>query len=84
MDSKTEILIGMGAAVAAKCQNCLKFFISLARKNNIDENEIKQVIKIGKRVGLSSIKNMDKFISNSLNFSAEIQNFDNSEPCGCS
>jgi len=83
LDSKTEILIGIGAAVAVKCQQCLTFFITLARNNSIDGEEIKKVIKIGKRVGLSSLKNMNNFASNLLDLPSDNPNVDNTGPCGC-
>ncbi|MFX0023840.1 MAG: carboxymuconolactone decarboxylase family protein [Candidatus Hermodarchaeota archaeon] len=84
MDTKTEILVGIGAAVAAKCQQCFNFMLNLARQNSINDQEINAVIKISKRVGVSSIKNMNKFIANSINLPIEQQNIENSGPCGCS
>ncbi|MFX1307785.1 MAG: hypothetical protein ACFFBF_17580 [Promethearchaeota archaeon] len=84
MDTKTEILIGIGTAVAAKCQKCLNYLITLARNKSIEEKEIKNAIKIGKRVGLKSIKSMNNYITDVLGLPAKSQDTDKLGPCGCS
>lgn len=83
MDNKVQILIGIGAAVAVKCQECLVFLVNQAQKNGIDENEIKEVIKIAQRVGLNSAKHMNEFASDLLGDKLEILSIDNGKPCGC-
>ena len=83
MNNKTQLLIGIGAAFTAKCQQCLKSLLDLAQKSGIEEAEIKEVIKIARQVGLSSVKNMNKFASSLLENPTENQKVDSEEPCGC-
>ena len=83
MNNKTQLLIGIGAAYAAKCQQCLKSLLMLAQKSGIEEGEIKEVIKIARQVGLSSIKNMNKFALSLLDNPTENQKVDSEESCGC-
>ena len=46
MNNKTQLLIGIGAAYAAKCQQCLKSLLTLSQKSGIEEAEIKEVLKV--------------------------------------
>ena len=50
---------------------------------DIDENEIKEVIKIAQRVGFNSAKLMNEFASDLLGDQLEILSIDNGKPCGC-
>jgi len=83
MNNKTQLLIGIGAAYAAKCQQCLKSLLTLAQKSGIEEAEIKEVLKIARQVGLSSLKSMNKFASSLLDNPTENQKTDSEESCGC-
>ncbi len=83
MNNKTQLLIGIGAAYAAKCQQCLNSLLTLTQKSSIKEEEIKEVLKIARQVGLSSIKNMNKFASSLLDNPIENQKVDSEESCGC-
>ena len=83
MNNKTQLLIGIGAAYAAKCQQCLKSLLTLAQKSGIEEAEIKEVLKIARQVGLSSLKSMNKSASSLLDSPTENQKTDSEESCGC-
>ena len=52
--------------------------------SSIEENEIEQAIKVGKKVGKGSIASMDHFISTLLNSSNKTVENTSSEGCGCS
>ena len=44
LDSKTELLVGLSAAIAMNCQPCTKYYILNAKKAAIKQGEISEVI----------------------------------------
>lgn len=44
IDSKTEILIGLSAALAMNCEPCTNYYLKLAKNENISKGEISEVI----------------------------------------
>ncbi len=44
LDSKTEILIGLSAAIAMNCQPCTNYYLSKAKEAGICKGEIKEVL----------------------------------------
>jgi hypothetical protein len=46
----TQILIAMGAAVAAGCQPCLQQLVSLARQEALDSAQMRAAVTIGQFV----------------------------------
>ena len=44
LDSKTEILIGLSAALAMNCEPCTHYYLKLAKKENISKGQISEVI----------------------------------------
>jgi len=44
LDSKTEILIGLSAALAMNCSPCTSYYLKKAKKSNITKGEISEVI----------------------------------------
>lgn len=46
----TQILIAMGAAVAAGCQPCIKKLVGLAKDEAMDEAEMRAAVTIGQFV----------------------------------
>jgi len=44
LDSKTEILIGLSAAIAMNCQPCANYYLTKAMKAGVGKGEIKEVL----------------------------------------
>ena len=44
LDSKTELLVGLSAAIAMNCQPCTKYYLLNAKKAYIKQGEISEVI----------------------------------------
>ena len=44
LNSKTEILVGLSAALAMNCEACTNYYLKLAKKENIKKGEISEVI----------------------------------------
>ena len=44
LSSKTELLVGLSAALAMNCEPCTNYYLKLAKKNNISKGEISEVI----------------------------------------
>jgi hypothetical protein len=63
MESKTKILIAVGAAITANCQPCLKTAINQAQAIRVEKNEIIEAIAIGRIVRRGATGKMDKFAS---------------------
>jgi alkylhydroperoxidase/carboxymuconolactone decarboxylase family protein YurZ len=44
IDSKTELLVGLAAAIAMNCNPCTSFYLKEAKKANISKAEISEVL----------------------------------------
>lgn len=44
LDSKTEVLIGLAAAIAMNCKPCTNYYLSEAKKQHVVKGEISEVI----------------------------------------
>lgn len=44
LDSKTELLVGLSAAIALNCQPCTKYYLLRAKKAGINKGEISEVL----------------------------------------
>ncbi len=44
LDSKTELLVGLSAAIAMNCQPCTKYYLGKARQADISDGEISEVL----------------------------------------
>jgi len=44
LNSKTEILIGLSAALAMNCEPCTNYYLKFAKNENISKGEISEVI----------------------------------------
>jgi AhpD family alkylhydroperoxidase len=62
IDEKIQELIAIGASVSANCHPCVKFHVTKAREKNIDEDDIRQAIEVGKMVRKGAAGQMDKLI----------------------
>ena len=62
METKTKLLIGIGAAVVANCQPCLKTLLKTAKENQVEDKEILEAIGVAKLVRKNSTTQIDKFL----------------------
>ncbi len=44
LDSKTEILVGLSAAISMNCNPCTNYYLLNAKKAGISQGEIKEVL----------------------------------------
>ena len=44
LNSKTEILVGLSAALAMNCEPCTHYYLKIAKKEKISRGEISEVI----------------------------------------
>ena len=44
LSNKTEILVGLSAALAMNCEPCANYYLKLTKKENISKGEISEVI----------------------------------------
>ena len=44
IDTKTEILVGLSAALAMNCSPCTSYYLKAAKKENVTKGEIKEVL----------------------------------------
>ncbi len=83
LEMQTAELIAIGASITANCQPCLQHHVSKASEMNVDEEEIKEAIQIGKMVRRGAANKMDQFAS-SLSLSAASTEAVSNQGCGCS
>jgi AhpD family alkylhydroperoxidase len=81
METKTKMLIAVGAAFNANCQPCLKMIIKKALDAGADKKEIAEAIGVSKLVRKTAITQIDRFAAGI----AEIEVEEGSKnACGCS
>lgn len=44
LDSKTELLVGLSAAISLNCQPCTRYYLEKAKRAGINKGEISEVI----------------------------------------
>ena len=81
METKTKLLIAVGAAVVANCQPCLKTLFKKTKENGIEEKEILEAIGVARVVRKNSITQIDKFLAGIAG--AENIGETSTEGCGC-
>ena len=62
LDPKTQLLVAVGAAVAAKCQNCFVMLYGAADKAGATDKEIQAAVAIATKVTAKSHDFMAAFI----------------------
>ena len=50
MDKKTEVMVALGAAVGVNCIPCFDHLYAKAKEINMDDDEIKEAVKIAGKV----------------------------------
>ena len=63
METKTKLLIAVGAAFVTQCQPCLKTIVMKSVEGGADEKEIAEAIGVAKLVRKSAMLQIDRFAS---------------------
>ena len=61
LDSKTEELIAVGAAISLNCQPCLEYHVGKAREYGLGNEEILAAIDVAKQVRRGASAKMGRF-----------------------
>lgn len=67
MDERTRELVAIGAAVAGRCQPCLRHHLLKAKDLGISENDIDGAIKLAKIISENGDKRMLEFTEGLMN-----------------
>ena len=59
MDTKTQELIAIGAAVTANCVPCFKFHFAKAHEEDASDDEIREAVRVGRMVRKGAAKTWD-------------------------
>jgi AhpD family alkylhydroperoxidase len=81
METKTKLLIAVGAAFNANCQPCLKNTVKKALDAGANKKEIAEAIGVSKVVRKTAMTQIDRFASGIAEIEAD-EGSPNS--CGCS
>ena len=81
METKTKLLIAVGAAFNANCQPCLRNIIKKALDAGANKKEIAEAIGVSKLVRKTAMTQIDRFASGIAEIEVE-EGSPNS--CGCS
>ena len=71
LDSKTELLVGLSAAIAMNCQPCTKYYLINAKKAGIKKGEISEVIAkvMAVAAGQKKLQTLDVLNKSKINLS---------------
>ena len=84
LDSKTQLLVALGAATAAKCQGCFAKLYGLAADAGVTASEIRAVVAIANTVSTKSGDFMGAFIEETTSGAVpRRKNGSESTPGGC-
>lgn len=86
LDTKTQLLVAMGAAAAAKCQNCFAKLYGLAEPAGVSDREIRAALAIAAKVAEKSQAFMAEFIEETTHGAIAAAGPGTSpaaSPCGC-
>jgi AhpD family alkylhydroperoxidase len=85
LDPKTQLLVALGAAVAAKCQNCFATLYSAADKVEATDKEIQAVVAIAAKVTAKSHDFMAAFVEQTTKGLVKTKGGEaTTTGCGCS
>ena len=78
MDDKTRVLISLGAATAANCIQCLKYYVGKADEMKVTRDEIQETFDLAEKVkGGASVEMRSVFKD------AMMKEEHHSQPCVC-
>jgi AhpD family alkylhydroperoxidase len=85
LDPKTQLLIAVGAAAAAKCQRCFAKLYGLAGQVGVSDREIRAAIAIAAKVSERSQAFMTEFIGETTHGAITAGGTSGRPvaPCGC-
>lgn len=81
LDVKTQLLVALGAAVAAKCQHCFATLYGSADKVGATDSEIRAAVAIAMKVAAKSQGFMATFVQETTN--GAVAATDGQGGCGC-
>ncbi|MBI3129334.1 MAG: carboxymuconolactone decarboxylase family protein [Candidatus Tectomicrobia bacterium] len=87
MDTRTEELVAIGAAVTANCVPCLRHHLGKAREAGAEEPEIRSAVRVGRLVRKGAASAWDKEAAALLGpaeAAAPASQGENAKGCGCS
>ena len=85
LDPKTELLVALGSAVAAKCQVCFAKLYALANEVEATDQEVRAVVGIANKVAAKSHGFMNAFVEDATKgLVAAGSNEAGSDGCTCS
>jgi len=85
LDPKTQLLVALGAAAAAKCQACFAGLYATANAVEATDKEIRSAVAIGNKVAGKSRDFMSAFIEETTKGAVAVWGDEaESAPCGCS
>ncbi len=71
METKTKLLIAVGAAFVTQCQPCLKTIVMKSVESGADEKEIAEAIGVAKLVRKNAMTQIDRFASGMVETGSE-------------
>ncbi len=84
LDAKTQLLVALGAAAAAKCQHCFSTLYGAADKVGASDKEIGAAVAIATKVSAKSQDFMAAFIDQTTRGAIRTTGPDGAAaPCGC-
>ncbi len=66
MDSRSRILIGLGAATAANCIPCFKNYYTKARQEGISDKEVLEAVELGLQMKGGALMDMRNNIQDTM------------------
>ena len=85
LDPKTQLLVALGAATAAKCQACFAGLYATANAVEATDKEIRSAVAIANKVAGKSRDFMSAFIEETTKGAVAVSGHDAaSTGCGCS
>ena len=83
LDAKTQLLVAIGAATAAKCQNCFTTLYAAVEKVGASDKEVRAAVAIGTKVAAKSHDFMAAFIEQTTHGKVAAAGAADGAPCGC-
>jgi alkylhydroperoxidase/carboxymuconolactone decarboxylase family protein YurZ len=85
LDAKTQLLVALGAATAAKCQHCFTMLYGTAGKLDVSDKEVRAAVAIATKVAAKSRDFMAAFIEEATKGAIPARSGDGAAAgCGCS
>jgi AhpD family alkylhydroperoxidase len=84
LDPKTQLLVALGAAVAAKCQPCFAGLYAKAADAQVTDKEVRTAVAIGDKVAARSRGFMDAFVKDNTRGAISVRSDEPSaQGCAC-